>query len=245
MITVEKILEKQRAWQAVSADDESVINAMASESLAKCADAIAVLSEKLRDIGYIWVSSESIPVYDLEDNIQRIEAKTGLSMPKILIEFWKIIGGISFVDLETYQHVDFWGKHRIIAPKGFADGLHIDACNNEWVAYICQDYDDWKNYRRQDETETFLLSLSPDGFHKDNISGGMPYGVLAESSWKPIWQYFEWSGTMHPVTALANPPDFVSYLRTTILECAGFPALLGIPAFDTLKENLLEGVPIF
>jgi hypothetical protein len=245
MIKIEKILEKQRAWQAVSADDESLISAIASESFATSTDAIAILSENLREIGYTWVSSESIPVHGLEENIQRIEAKTGLSVPKILVEFWKIIGGISMVDLKTYQHVDFWGKYQIVAPKGFADGLHVDACNNEWAAYICHDYDDWKNFQRQDEFEKFLLSLSPDGFHKDNISGGMPYGVFAESSWKPIWQYFEWSGPKHPVTALADPPDFLSYLRTTILECAGFPALLGIPAFDTLKENLLEGVPIF
>ena len=245
MITIEKILEKQRAWQAASADDKSLISAIVFESLAKCADAIAILSKNLGDIGYIWVSSESIPISELEENIQRIEAKTGVSMPKVLVEFWKMIGGVSFVDLETYQHVDFWGKHQIIAPKGFADGLHVDACNKEWTAYICQDYVDWKTDQRQDESEAFLLSLSPDGFHKDNISGGTPYGVFAESSWKPIWQYFEWSGTKHPVTALADPPDFLSYLRTTILECAGFPALLGTPAFDTIKEKLLEDVPIF
>ncbi len=245
MITIEKILEKQRAWQAISADDESAIRAMASESFAKCADGLTILSENLRKIGYTWVSSESIPVHELEENIQHIEVQTGLFVPKILVEFWKRVGGLSFVDLETYQHVGFWDKHQIIAPKGFADGLHVDACNKEWAAYICQDYEDWKTYQRQDASETFLLSLSPDGFHKDNISGGMPYGVFAESSWKPIWQYFEWSGTEHPVTAFADPPDFLSYLRTTILECAGFPALLGIPAFDTIKEKLLEGVPIF
>jgi hypothetical protein len=218
---------------------------MASESLAKCADAVAILSENLRKIGYVWVSLESIAVNDLEKNIQRIETKTGLSVPKILVEFWRIVGGISFVDLETYQHIYFWDKRQIITPKGFADGLHVDACNNEWAAYICRDYDDWQNYQRQGESEEFLFSLSPDGFHKDNISGGMPYGVFAGSSWKPIWQYFEWSGTKHPVTTLADPPDFLSYLRTTILECAGFPALLGVPAFDALKEKLLQGVPIF
>lgn len=245
MITIEKILKIQRAWQEISANDEPVMHAMASDSLSKCVETIAALSANLRKIGYIWVSSESILPNELETNIQTIESTTGLSIPKILVEFWKIVGGISFIDLETYQHVDFWVKHNIIPPKGFADGLHIDPCNNEWVSYICQDYDDWKNYNRQDESEKFLVSLSPDGFHKDNISGGSPYGVFAETSWKPIWQYFEWSGRNHPVTALTDPPDFLSYLRTTLLECAGFPALLGVPAFDKLKEKLLEGVPIF
>ena len=159
--------------------------------------------------------------------------------------FWKIIGGVSFVDLEHYRHVSFWDKHKITAPQGFADGLHVDACSRGWASYICEEYEDWQNDDQQDEAEQFLLSLSPDGYHKDNISGGESYGVFAESAWKPIWQYFQGSGVAKPVTALSDPPDFLSYLRTTILECAGFPGLLGIPAFDRLRDELLEGVPLF
>ena len=98
MTPIEKTLENQRRWQEVSAGDESVIHAMALESLSKCADAVAVLSENLKNIGYIWVSSKPISVPELERNIQKIETKTGLSMPKILLEFWRIMGGISFVD---------------------------------------------------------------------------------------------------------------------------------------------------
>jgi hypothetical protein len=245
MIEIEKTLEKQRAWQAASSDDESVISAMAVESLSNCAEAIAVLRENLRKIGYIWVSSEPISADELERNIQSIEAETGLQISKIMVAFWRIIGGISFVDLEHYRHVRFWREHKIIAPQGFADGLHVDACSRGWAAHICQEYEDWQNDDQQGEAEPFLVSLSPDGYHKDNISGGEPYGVFAESAWKPIWQYFEWSGMVKPITALADPPDFLSYLRTTVLECAGFPGLLGIPAFDNLRNELLEDVPIF
>ena len=244
MIEIEKILEKQRAWQAASTEDESLISVMAIESLSKCADAITILSANLRKIGYVWVSSEPIPATEVEESIQIIEEQTGLSIPKILVAFWKTIGGVSFVDLENYRHVRFWEKHKIIAPQGFADGLHVDACSRGWASYICQDYEDWQD-EQQDEEEPFLLSLSPDGYHKDNISGGDPYGIFAESAWKPIWQYFEWSGAVKPVTALADPPDFLSYLRTTVLECAGFPGLFGIPTFDRLRNELLEGVPLF
>ena len=244
MIEIEKILEKQRTWQETSTDDESLMSAMALESLSICADAIAILSENLRKIGYVWVSAESIPANELERNIQSIEAKTELSVPKILVAFWRIIGGISFVDLEHYRHASFWHKHNIIASQGFADGLHVYACNRDWTSYICDDYEEWRA-DQQEEAEQFLFDLSPDGYHKDNISGGEPYGVFAESAWQPIWQYFEWSGAAKPVTALADPPDFLSYLRTTVLECAGFPGLLGIPAFDKLRNELLEGVPLF
>jgi hypothetical protein len=245
MITIDKILEKQRAWQAVSADDEPVIRAMAAASLAKCAEAVSILGQNLSGIGYPWVTTEPVPARELAENIQLIEGRTGLSIARVLVEFWKIIGGVSFVDLETYRHVGFWSDHQITAPGGFADGLHVDACSKEWAVSICQDFEDWKNYRRQDGSDRFLISLSPDGFHKDNISGGMPYGLWAGPSWKPIWRYFEWSGAKRPATAPPGPPDFLSYLRTTLLECAGFPALLGSPAFDTLREKLLEGVPVF
>ena len=244
MIEIEKILEKQRAWQEASTDDESAIRAMALESLSKCAEAIAILSENLRKIGYGWVSSEPIPANELEGSIRMIEETTGLSIPKVLVAFWKMIGGISFVDLERYRHVNFWHNHKITAPQGFADGLHVYACSREWASYLCDEYEAWQE-DQQDEGEPFLLELSPDGYHKDNISGGESYGVFAESAWKPIWQYFEWSGVVKPVTAFADPPDFLSYLRTTVLECAGFPGLLGTPAFDSLRSKLLEGVPLF
>ena len=66
MIEIEKILEKQRAWQDASANDESLMSAMALESLSKCAEAVAILSENLRKIGYSWISAELIPENELE-----------------------------------------------------------------------------------------------------------------------------------------------------------------------------------
>lgn len=245
MIEIEKILEKQRAWQEVSTADESAARAMALDSLSKCSDAITILSRNLRKIGYVWVSSEPIPAAELEESVRMIETETGLSVPRILVVFWKTVGSVSFVDLEKYRHVRFWDQYKIMAPQGFSDGLHIDACSRGWASYVCEEYEEWQNDDQLDESEKFLLSLSPDGYHKDNISGGESYGVFAESAWKPIWQYFEWPGAVKPVTAVADPPDFLSYLRTTVLECAGFPGLLGIPAFDRLRNELLEDVPLF
>ena len=245
MITIDEVLRNQQAWQALPTDDESIVSVLALESLSICSEAIAVLSENLKNIGYVWVFSEIIPDEVIKKNVQLIETKTGFSIPRVLVSFWKLVGGISLVDLRNYQHVDFWKENKISTKYGFTDGLHMDACNDEWASFICDDYLDWKETVGPDGSGGFLLGLSPDGYHKDNISGGAPYGVFSGSTWKPIWQNFEWSGVVQPVTALASPPDFLSYLRTTILECAGFPALLGIPAFDSMKEKLLHGVPVF
>jgi hypothetical protein len=159
--------------------------------------------------------------------------------------FWEQVGGISFVDLGQYQHVDFWKGHKITPPKIFCDGLYVNSCIDEWTSFICNDFEDWKEDSAPDESESFLLSLSPDGYHKDNISGGAPYGLYPGEAWKPVWQNFEWTGPQRPVTAPASAPDFLSYLRTAILECAGFPGFSGLAEFDPIRERLLKGVPIF
>lgn len=245
MNRLDNVLENQRTWQTLPINNDSILRDIALESLLRCNDAISVLRNNLQNIGYVWVSIENVPPEFLKTNVQMIESKTGLLIPPILIEFWGIVGGVSFVDLETYKHKDFWEKHKINPKNGFSDGLHIDACNQKWASFICDDYMEWREYFTPDESDGFVLSLSPDGYHKDNISGGAPYGVLTGLNWKPVWKNFAWSGVVKPVTALTSSPDFLSYLRTTILECAGFPALLGIPAFAPIKEKLLQNVPLF
>jgi hypothetical protein len=244
MIEIEKLLEIQNEWQAASSDGYTPINKMVEEALIKCADAITVLGENLKEIGYIWAVSEQLPFDVFEKNILVIEKKIGLPIPQILVMFWEKVGCISFVDLDRYQHVDFWKEQKIVPPKFFCDGLHVSACSDEWTSSICSDYEDWIDLS-PDETNAFILSLSPDGYHKDNTSGGSPYGISPGLSWKPIWRNFEWSGIKHPITALVSQPDFLSYLRTAILECAGFPAFFGLPAFDQIKGRLLRGVEIF
>lgn len=245
MTTIEKVLEAQRTWQEIPVDNEAAMKLIALESLSKCADALAVLGGNLKSFGYPWVSFEPFPAQELRRNIQTIETNTGLAIPGILAAFWERVGGISFLDLDNYRHVGFWQKQGVIPPNGFADGLHIDACSKGWANSICSDFIDWQEYFTRGDAEHFLFSLAPDGYHKDNISGGSPYGLYAGSSWKPVWQNFEWSGRTRPVTAPEDPPDFLSYLRTTILECAGFPALLGDPAFTPIKDRLLMNVPLF
>lgn len=240
MTQITQILEHQRAWHA--AQDEAVLQTLAVPALAKCAEAIAVLQRNLKSLGYPWVAVERIPVAQLTSNVRYIETETGLAVPKLLVEFWKTVGGVSFVDLGHYRHVGFWANRKLVAPQGFTDGLHIDLCSAEWADYVCEEYAGWQ---AADAADPFVISLAPDGLHKDNISGGDPYGVSVGSDWKPIWQNFEWPGAQRPQTALADPPDFLAYLRTTILECAGFPGLLGVSAFNPIREKLLQGVPVF
>jgi hypothetical protein len=241
MTSIDDMLNSQKIWFTA---EDTRLEHLATDSLKQCAEAVSVLINNLREVGYIWAAVEPIPRASLERNVSTIEKSIESTVPPVLIEFWEKVGGVSLVDLKDYRHTEFWREHQLVPPAGFCDGLHVDACSNEWARFICDDFVDWKEYQ-SDGSDEFLLSLSPDGFHKDDISGGAPYGVHGGSSWRPVWENFSWSGSKRPVSAPDSPPDFLSYLRTTILECAGFPALLGMPAFDPIRERLLKGVPVF
>ena len=57
--------------------------------------------------------------------------------------------------------------------------------------------------------------------------------------------FFFWSGTRDPESAPAFPLDLLSYLRTSILECGGFPGLFGHLKFERIREKLVAGLPLF
>ena len=80
--------------------------------------------------------------------------------------------------------------------------------------------------------------------HKDDISGGDSYGVK-DGAWLPPLMNFEWSGRIRPLSATNSKVDLMAYLRTSILECAGFPGLLGNKAFEPIRVRLIESLPVF
>ena len=236
-----KVAEAQRAWwQAVAAGGRAAEKA-ALEAWARCGKSIAVLERNLVQIGYPRTELVQPCASALDGRLQEIEESIGGVIPPVLKALWRSLGGLSLVDLDAYEHVIFWEDRGIFGPEGYCDGVFVDACTVEWVDYVSQEFLEWGT----DEDSEFLISLSPDGYHKDNISGGESYGVYSGMDWAPVWQNFTWSGYVRPKTAPPDPLDLFSYVRTALLECAGFPALLGAEGFQEVKERLLEGVPVF
>jgi|GEM_PF-2535710 len=210
------ILSAQRSWLAT----DTALEQVAVEALRGCRRAVTVLGANLQKIGYP-ITEFFIPSPPML--LQRMERIEGVPMLK---QFWIIIGGIQFVDIERHAHVDFWRQRGVDAL--FCDGLYVSTCDEDCL----------------DGLEDDELVISPDGYHKDGISGGGPYSVVADDSWTPALEGFSWSGFAVPKSAL-EPLDFLGYLRTSILECAGFPGLLGDPAFEVLRPQLLAYVPLF
>lgn len=240
-----KVAEAQRAWRQVAAAGGITAERAAAEAWARCGDSIAALARNLGQIGYPCTRLVQPCAPNLDQRVQEVEEAIGSAIPPVVKALWRTVGGLSLVDLGTYEHVEFWEDQGVFGPEGYCDGVYVDACTAEWADFISEELLE-REYSADEESEfPFLISLSPDGYHKDNVSGGAPYGVYSGVTWVPVWENFAWSGYVRPETAPPDPPDFLAYVLTALLECAGFPALLGADGFQEVKERLLEGVPIF
>lgn len=239
MATIEEIAQAGNNYSDQTASSGSV--EFVDRSLNVCCNAIAILQERLHEIGYPVTSLVTPAKRGLPQRMARIEAHTGLEIPALLKRIWTVVGGISFVDLEDYSHVEFWDDRNVTGKKGFCDGVHIDSCTKDWLDFTIEDFDSFQEDDAQDE---FFFSISPDGYHKDDISGGDSYAVK-EGEWMPPLMNFEWSGKIRPLSAARSTVDLMAYLRTSILECAGFPGLLGNKAFEPIRVRLIESLPVF
>lgn len=241
MASIDQILICRQRWlDAVSSRQPAA--ALVEDIFSGCRDAVDCLGRQLTDLGYPAIAILLPSPANLDERVARIETQTGVPVPKILHAFWRIVGGISLIDLKSYKHVAFWDNLSIDGAHQFCDGVHIDTCDDDWFAYTAEDFSD---YSQDDDAQSFLYSFAPDGYHKDDISGGPPYALGHGSDWSPPLENFNWSGYRRPDTAVPDSTDFVSYLRTAILECAGFPGLLGHPRFEEIRQNIVQKLNVF
>ncbi|QQP95810.1 hypothetical protein [Lysobacter enzymogenes] len=122
---------------------------------------------------------------------ERIRARAG-ALPLTLDCFWSAVGGVAF----TGTHPDF---------PGLLDPLVV--CPAEDVLSQLDDC--------EPEADGLLhLPLSPDVYHKDNISGGPAYSVAVPQA-----------GFDFVLLDEARGACFLDYLREVILRRGGFAAL--------------------
>jgi hypothetical protein len=228
-------------WKAEVDAGGARAEAATREAVLGCRQALVEITRQLSDLKYP-VSQTILPSgADLGEQIAKIKTKTGSDIPEPVVRFWQSIGGVSLIDGKDYAHTEFWKAQGITAE--FCDGLVIDGCTTEWVSFVLGEFEDWQ-HQAADGRGDFVMYLAPDGYHKDNISGGAPYGVLLGENWVPTWQNFRWSNK-RPESASSDNVDLIEYLRISVLECAGFPGLHGDEAFEPIRKHLLENVVAF
>ena len=247
MATIDEILKRREIWSSAVANGDS-LEQLAKAACEGCRAAVSQLGSQLLDMGYPHRNFILPGNSRLAGRMAKIEKHTGRRIPAVLREFWTTVGGVSFVNLKSYKHVEFWDDKDICGAKGFCDGVHVDACDNAWMQYAIDEFDSYSEDVTDGQIDAdteFCFTVAPDGYHKDDISGGEPYALGNNSDWAPTFKNFEWTGYKRPETAVADPPDFLSYLRTAILECAGFPGLFGHPGFEPIRESLVRDLHVF
>jgi hypothetical protein len=129
------------------------------------------------------------PSVRMKADREELEAEAG-PIPLSLVAFWDEVGAIDLV-----------GMHRSW-PTGL-DPLAVDPPEGA-LSYL------------EDEGDEIFVGLAADDFHKDNTSGGDPYGLLLPN---PAADFL----------LMYTPYDllFVPYLRLAILRWGGFPGLQG------------------
>ena len=214
------------------------------ELIAICDRAIRELVTRLQSLGYP-VEPMLVPCADLDAVIAELE-EAGPPLPPALAEVWRWIGEISLVDLDGYRHMSFW-EDRV------GGDARVFACDGV-VVYAPHDDDGWTDYvidLLHEQAEIGVAQafpISPDSLHKDNTSGGDSYELVpnADDAWMASLRAFSWDGPLRPQSAPgASTPDLVSYLRTAILECGGFPGLYGSAGFEPIRRELVQGLPVF
>ena len=140
-----------------------------------------------------------------------LEAEAG-PLPLSLVAFWQEVGSVDFV-----------GMH----PE-WPDGLDPLVVNPPEAALSLL-------YEEEgDEDTEWFAGLAPDDLHKDNVSGGDPYGVALPNS----------SADFVFLEERHNLP-FVSYLRMAILRWGGFPGLDGRSTRFEPLGDLIAGLEPF
>jgi hypothetical protein len=113
---------------------------------------------------------------------------------------------------------DVWlvGTHPQWAESASADPLVIEAEGSRYPGepirrHIEDEHEQWQERAAQDPAAAlFVLPLAPDRLHKDNVSGGPPYGLILPDR------------SADGLFAAETPMPFVSYLNQ-VFSHGGFP----------------------
>lgn len=133
------------------------------------------LANNIKNLGYEFEERPiSGPAQDTIGLIEEIEKETGL-IPQRLKDFYLTIGGLNFS-----------GKHPCWNFVKYPDPIIIYPINDD-VYYEFKEFLDDKELYLDNQYGKFLIPISPDYYHKENVSGGMWYNIpIPNNSENPV-----------------------------------------------------------
>jgi hypothetical protein len=178
---------------------------------------------QLRTLGYVFgtfpdgtrrsytVEPLTPPSAAVRADTAELEAQAG-PLPLSLVAFWQEVGAVDLVGMHPA-----W-------PDGL-DPLVVDPPEGA-LSFL---FDIEEDEGAGDDAGQFA-GLAPDDLHKDNVSGGDPYGVRLPNASADFLFVYERHNLL-----------FVPYLRLAILRWGGFPGLEGRAVqFESLATGRAE-----
>ena len=197
---------------------------VAAETMRRVRRNCELLVTRLQSLGYIfgtypdgskeyYTEGPLVPQSDAKRaDMSELEEEAG-PLPLSLLAFWEEVGSVDFVGMHP-EWPNGLDPLVVIPPDG-ALSLLYDEDGGE-------------------ESTEWFAGLAPDDVHKDNESGGDPYGVALPNPSAD----FEFLNESHKL-------PFVSYLRMAILRWGGLPGLDGSSAGFEPLEELVAGLEQF
>jgi len=157
----------------------------------------------LKKLNYQFKDESTCFYSTAQENLDKLKAinKEFGFLPLSIIYFYKHISKINFL----FQNSNNFNYH-------YSDPVYIESVSN--ILEMMQD-GSWEEtmYENMDDSRPLYLEISPDFYHKDNVSGGIPYGI-------------EITKTQQVDSKLLNTPYgdlfFIDYLRLCF-KYGGFP----------------------
>jgi hypothetical protein len=132
---------------------------------------LAVIEVELIKMNYQFNASNALnkPLNNIGTLLTKLDkmVKPFGYVPVSLKKFYQIVGSCNF-SWDYENNDDFMWQ--------YADPILIDSLDE--VIYAMKDMD-WREMMRDNITdgEPIYIELAPDVYHKDNVSGGMPYSI--------------------------------------------------------------------
>ena len=170
---------------------------------------IDVLIERLLEHGYRFHENDGAgtPVQpltplgaDTEAFLAWLEQTFG-PVPMVLSSWVRFVGDVWLV-----------GTHPEWETSAAADPLVVEIAGSRYPGHDVRPYllDEFGQWREDPQGTPFQLPVAPDHLHKNNVSGGAPYGIVLPDA----------CADAHIVTDAAMP--FTSYLQR-VFDTGGFP----------------------
>ncbi|WP_199516859.1 hypothetical protein [Nucisporomicrobium flavum] len=166
------------------------------------------------------------PTATAADSAAWLEERFG-DVPMTVLSWMRLVGDVWLVGTHPEWPASASGDPLVIEVEG---SRHPGSSMRD---YVIEEWEQWQEYVDDgDAPGPFVLPVAPDQLHKENTSGGAPYGIILPD------------GSTDALFVSDTTTPFVSYLNYAFAH-GGFPHETGSPQEQRIKAALaLDLLPL-